>query len=306
MQLARTLCASVILIAVLVAPAMAQRYVGDDVSVNTSAIGRSYLLYPGGKYGRQVRHLLQPGERPGGRIYLHMPDHHRVAKSTTPKAVTVAALPLSTPPAKPVVKSTSAAPVTTDLNQIPEDSAARLVGGSTSPVKPPKSAPQAARAATSTAPLSNTGATAVPFSFGGSPTTPPSLVRKQRLASATPPPASSVPSVAVASGMKKQSSIVFPAGDSSPAAGDVGMIHALAASLNSALSSGASRIQLDAYGGPRGDKSSDSRRLSLKRALVVRELLIEDGVPSEKIDVRAMGGVDDSGNADRVDVYVHA
>lgn len=84
------------------------------------------------------------------------------------------------------------------------------------------------------------------------------------------------------------------------------MIHALAASLNSALSSGASRIQLDAYGGPRGDKSSDSRRLSLKRALVVRELLIEDGVPSEKIDVRAMGGVDDSGNADRVDVYVHA
>ena len=76
--------------------------------------------------------------------------------------------------------------------------------------------------------------------------------------------------------------------------------------MNAALSAGASRIQLDAFGGPRGDKSSESRRLSLKRALVVRELLIEDGVPSEKIDVRAMGGIDDNGVADRVDVFVHA
>ena len=44
--------------------------------------------------------------------------------------------------------------------------------------------------------------------------------------------------------------------------------------------------------------------LSLKRALVVRELLIEDGVPSEKIDVRAMGGADDANGLDRVDVYL--
>ena len=57
---------------------------------------------------------------------------------------------------------------------------------------------------------------------------------------------------------------------------------------------------------PKGDKGSDSRRLSLKRALVIRELLIEDGVPSEKIDVRAMGGTDDGGAADRVDVFLRA
>jgi len=72
----------------------------------------------------------------------------------------------------------------------------------------------------------------------------------------------------------------------------VNVIHGLAATLNSALSSGSAKVELEAYGGPRGDKSSDSRRLSLKRALVVRELLIEDGIPSEKIDVRAMGGAD--------------
>ncbi len=83
-------------------------------------------------------------------------------------------------------------------------------------------------------------------------------------------------------------------------------MHALAIALNSALNSGAQHVQLNAYGGPRGDKSSDAHRLALKRALVIRELLIEDGVPAEKIDVRALGGADDSGPADRVDVYVQS
>jgi len=64
----------------------------------------------------------------------------------------------------------------------------------------------------------------------------------------------------------------------------------------------AARIQIQAYGGNRGDKSSDARRLSLKRALAIRQVLIDDGVPAERIDVRAMGGADDSGPADRVDV----
>jgi outer membrane protein OmpA-like peptidoglycan-associated protein len=100
--------------------------------------------------------------------------------------------------------------------------------------------------------------------------------------------------------------IPFASGASSLAPADVNTIHTLAASLTSALSSGASRVELDAFGGPRGDKSSDSRRLSLKRALVVRELLIEDGVPSERIDVRALGGADDSGAPDRVDVFLRS
>ena len=116
-----------------------------------------------------------------------------------------------------------------------------------------------------------------------------------------------MPSPAAAAGLKKQSVIPFPAGDSSPASADVNAVHTLAVSLNAALKGGtASRVELAAYGGPRGDKSSDSRRLSLKRALVIRELLIEDGVPSEKIDVRALGGADDGGSADRVDVFLKA
>jgi outer membrane protein OmpA-like peptidoglycan-associated protein len=108
----------------------------------------------------------------------------------------------------------------------------------------------------------------------------------------------------VATGLRKQSVISFAAGTSNLAAADVNAIHTLAASLNSAVANSAAHIQLYAYGGARGDKSSDSRRLSLKRGLVVRELLIEDGIPSEKIDVHAMGGADDNGVSDRVDVFV--
>ena len=61
-----------------------------------------------------------------------------------------------------------------------------------------------------------------------------------------------------------------------------------------------------AYGGNRGDKGSDARRLSLKRALAIRQVLIDNGVSADRIDVRAMGGVDDTGPADRVDVFVKA
>jgi outer membrane protein OmpA-like peptidoglycan-associated protein len=77
----------------------------------------------------------------------------------------------------------------------------------------------------------------------------------------------------------------------------------LAGEIATALDAG-NRVQLEAYGGSPGDKSSDARRLSLKRALAVRQLLIDNGVPSNRIDVRAMGGADDNGPNDRVDVFM--
>jgi hypothetical protein len=37
---------------------------------------------------------------------------------------------------------------------------------------------------------------------------------------------------------------------------------------------------------------------------VIRQLLIDDGIPSERIDVFALGGADDDGPLDRVDVFL--
>lgn len=104
-------------------------------------------------------------------------------------------------------------------------------------------------------------------------------------------------------GLSKRSEIVFAEGAVDPAPETVQDLRRLASDITGTLR-GTGRVQLEAFGGPRGDKSSDARRLSLKRALAVRALLIESGVPAERIDVRALGGSTDGGAPDRVDVFL--
>ena len=62
------------------------------------------------------------------------------------------------------------------------------------------------------------------------------------------------------------------------------------------------RIQLQAYAQGDGTNASKARRLSLSRALQVRSYLIDRGVRSTRIDVRALGANVPSGPADRVDI----
>jgi len=62
------------------------------------------------------------------------------------------------------------------------------------------------------------------------------------------------------------------------------------------------RIQLQAYAAGDGANASKARRLSLSRALQVRSYLIDQGVRSTRIDVRALGANVPSGPADRVDI----
>jgi outer membrane protein OmpA-like peptidoglycan-associated protein len=108
-------------------------------------------------------------------------------------------------------------------------------------------------------------------------------------------------------GWNKTGLIEFLPDQGEVADGRMDAVRFLAGSLNSTLSaSPSSRVQILAYGGTRGDKGSDARRLSLRRALSVRQILIDSGVSRDQIDVRAMGGADDGGPADRVDVYVRS
>ena len=64
------------------------------------------------------------------------------------------------------------------------------------------------------------------------------------------------------------------------------------------------RLQLRAYAGGDADSASHARRLSLSRALAVRSELIEQGVRSTRIDVRALGNKFENGSSDRVDVIL--
>jgi outer membrane protein OmpA-like peptidoglycan-associated protein len=165
------------------------------------------------------------------------------------------------------------------------------------------------------------GNATIPFSFGEDEGAPPPGSAKASTAPATGektaslPPHAAVPVHPISSprpsdddhtGLTKHGAVLFGKGAADPSPAQFQGVKLLAGDLSSALESGASRVQLEAYGGAPGDKSSDARRLALKRALAVRQLLIDDGVPSNRIDVRAMGGVDDKGPSDRVDVFVRA
>ena len=64
------------------------------------------------------------------------------------------------------------------------------------------------------------------------------------------------------------------------------------------------RLQLMAYAGASGLSTSKARRLSLTRALEVRSFLIDNGVRSTQIDVRALGNKTSEKPVNRVDINV--
>ena len=64
------------------------------------------------------------------------------------------------------------------------------------------------------------------------------------------------------------------------------------------------KAEIQAFASGSQANSSKARRLSLSRALAVRTYLIDQGIRSTRIDVRALGNNVPSGPADRVDVKV--
>jgi len=64
------------------------------------------------------------------------------------------------------------------------------------------------------------------------------------------------------------------------------------------------RLQLMAYAGGESLSSSLARRMSLSRALAIRSFLIENGVRSTRIDVRALGNKTTEEPVNRVDLNV--
>ena len=312
----RTLLFSLLAGTFLTSAAQAQMYPGQGITVNTGVINGGGYSSP---YGR--------GNAYPDVIHLHMPapapvHHHHVAAKPKPADSDVAATapaPAETTPAPAApAPAPSNSPYPPPLDSLTPDT----------PAAAPAPAPakhthhtKAAQAAPAPAPApaadDSTGQdAALPLTLDPQAEHPVSQAPKHKHADAAKPQktadADTAPATTVvaaqpsdtATGMTRRSQILFPRGEPDISSSTVDKMRAVAADLTTLLGAGASRVQLDAYGGAPGDKSSDARRLSLKRALGVRQLLIEDGVPSEKIDVRALGGIDDGGAPDRVDVLV--
>jgi outer membrane protein OmpA-like peptidoglycan-associated protein len=71
------------------------------------------------------------------------------------------------------------------------------------------------------------------------------------------------------------------------------------------LGDDALRVQLVAHATGTADQAMEARRLSLARAVAVRAYLIEKGVRSLRMDVRALGNRADDGPAtDQVDLLL--
>jgi outer membrane protein OmpA-like peptidoglycan-associated protein len=267
--------------------ALAQVDMGNEVSVNPLPSGGGVLLYPGGRYMRVLPPLMQPGQsaRDNSPIHLHMPGKHGTRVAASAPTDDVAEAPPSRPRRIRAPRAVANA-AASEAPSAPTDHGGFGLGFDT-PALPsaPASAPAPARPASQ-------------------PARPAQIARVEPPRSAAPAPETEAEPTTP--GLTKRSVILFAPQASDPAQSALGAIKFLAGDLNSAMTSASSRIQILAFGGTRGDKGSDARRLSLKRALAIRQVLIDDGVPAERIDVRAMGGADDSGPADRVDIYIKA
>jgi outer membrane protein OmpA-like peptidoglycan-associated protein len=274
------------------AAAQTQMYPGQGITVNPAAINGHGYISP---YGRSPYPDI---------IHLHMPvtvvHHHHVAAKPKPADVATTAPAETAPPPAPAAAPAASSPFPAPLDSLTDTS-------TPPPAKHKHHAPVTQVAAPPPAAEDNTGQdAALPLTLDPQAEHPVVQPPKHKRAQAgnTVKTASIDTDTNAQSGLNMRSQILFPRGDPDISSANVDKMRSVAADLTSLLGAGASRVELDAYGGAPGDKGSDARRLSLKRALGVRELLIEDGVPAEKIDVRAMGGIDDSGAPDRVDVLV--
>ncbi|ROP91282.1 OmpA family protein [Stella humosa] len=121
---------------------------------------------------------------------------------------------------------------------------------------------------------------------------PPPAVTPPQTAALAPPPVAQ---------RRGEVRVAFPAGGSELPNAARGELDQMARRL---AGDEALRLQLNAYASETGDQSSQARRLSLSRALAVRAYLIDKGVRSTRLDVRAIGKTQDDGPADRVDLVV--
>lgn len=295
----------------------AQARAQGSVTVNPSMAqaGRYLLAAPDSSQLRFVPELLQPGQE-SGPIHLHMPTERELARRRAEaQRQAQAAKPAPEPQPAPQMASAppapAAAPAPTPAPAPPPEAPQRAAA--TPPAPATTTPPAASGGAGLTGPgglfsgpaltLHPTGNTDNSDNSGGNAAAAPekqsSAAPPTQVAKATPAPPSSLP------GPTRRSVILFAADATKPMESALDQIKFLAGDLNAAMTRPASRIELRAYGGARGDKGSDARRLALKRALAVRQILIDDGVDAGRIDVRAMGGAE-SGPADRVDIYVRA
>ena len=288
----------------MAAPSAAPRP-GVSMAPGSMAPGQPRLLMPGSQAPTSTLHVTPPAaER---RSVARAPAAERPAAAPRPTAPTAAAPTAIMPPAAPARPS---APVVAAVPSTPSPAAPVTPPAATAtlsaPPPPPALAPAPTPRQTSIArvePPPPPPAPAAPAAVAPPP--PPPVTPPVAAPRAEERPAEQAARPAVApdavKGPAPAMSVPFGTDASRvpPAAQE--QLKTLAGQIKDKADS---RIQLVAYASGDELTSSRARRLSLSRALAVRSLLIDLGVRSTRIDVRALGdkAADDPQN--RVDVIV--
>ena len=95
--------------------------------------------------------------------------------------------------------------------------------------------------------------------------------------------------------------LLFPEGKADLSPGDQEAIRGLARAISDPAGNS---INVVAYAAGKENDPSTARRVSLSRGMAVRTLLIESGIPSSHIYVRALGAAAPDTPADRVELSV--
>jgi len=124
-----------------------------------------------------------------------------------------------------------------------------------------------------------------------------------RPAPATPPPTATASAATTAApALAKLNVVRFPQGRAEIPPEGQELLNTVAAQL---VANAKLRLQLVAYASGVDEDAVAARRLSLARAVQMRSYLITKGVPSVRMDVRALGNRNEGGGpADRVDVMI--
>jgi outer membrane protein OmpA-like peptidoglycan-associated protein len=242
-----------------------------EVEVNLRALD---ALGPGPGIGVGAPRLLLP---PGAALGNDRPLN--LAPILRPPRQTAAPPPLP-PQARPIAPPTPTAPPVAQP-----------------PVVAAKPAPAAPARAAATPPVAVTPKAPAPRATAPVPTAP----KKPAPVAPTPKTAAIPPKAAATVATGKLLRFEFSGNSANLPDDATGKLTSLAERL---LAAENMRVQVKAYAGGAEGGASAARRLSLSRALAVRGFLIDKGVRSTRIDVRALGDKPEGGPPERVDVIV--
>jgi outer membrane protein OmpA-like peptidoglycan-associated protein len=251
-----------------------------------AARGGGDLLMPGPQYPQSQFHGLS-GQAPPGEAMPAPPREPKAKAAPQPpaKVKTVAKADAPTAPAPPRVPRKAV-----DKAEAPPALSREAPAAPPPPPAVAMTTPPAAPSAASPSAPPPPPPPAVP---GKAPAVAPPVTKGEppKTAALPPAPATGAPTLQVA----------FAAGDAKLPNAARDTLKSLADKLKAEENV---RLQLLAYAGGGALSASEARRLSLSRALAVRSFLIENGVRSTRIDVRALGDKTTDQPINRVDVHI--